>query len=321
MRVMGFVHTLGSSLDNNSDSVIYLNQIPRFCYRQDFEPISDSKYKTDRGWGCCLRSTQSMIAQFILHLYNLYPTLYMKTFSNYLASPSASPLSLFFDTPKAPFSIHNIIANGDSTQLTAGEWAKPSVAAESISNIFHSLGLNCTIFRDFLISPKLENVSYPCLLLMPGLFGLNKFDVTFLPLLEAEICMEGSLGFISGKGNSAYYVVGFDDKNFIYFDPHYTKPAFTKESTDDIQSLYSIQPKRIRTDKINPSILIGIMLHSPNDLENLQIVMTGINDSPFSILEKPSENSLDNVMDIDDLDLDDNAEEKNEKIEKDENTS
>ena len=63
------------------------------------------------------------------------------------------------------------------------------------------------------------------------------------------------------------------------------------------------------------------MLHSPNDLENLQIVMTGINDSPFSILEKPSENSLDNVMDIDDLDLDDNAEEKNEKIEKDENTS
>ena len=136
--------------------------------------------------------------------------------------------------------------------------------------------------------------------------------MTFLPLLEALLCMEGSLGFISGKGNSAYYIVGFEDNYFIYFDPHYTKPAFLKEGEDDIKSLYSIQPKKIKMDKINPSILIGLMIRSENELENLQIIMTGVNYSPFSISDEPEEDIMSQVIDIDDLDLNEDDGKTNE---------
>lgn len=307
MRVIGYMHTIS---ENDDQSMTFFNQIPRFCYRQNFDPILDSKYKSDRGWGCCLRSTQGMIAQYILHLYSQFSAIYKKTFSRFLKTEMASPLSLFFDSQEAPFSIHNIISSAKD-QIIPGVWAKPSIAAESINNIFNSLSLSCIIFKNFQISSKLEKITYPCLLLLPCLFGLNKFDMTFLPLLEALICMEGSLGFISGKGNSAYYIVGFEENSFIYFDPHYTKPAFLKEGEDDIKSLYSIKPKKIRMDKINPSILIGLMVRSDNELENLQIIMTGVNYSPFSILDEPEDEIMSQVIDIDDLDL--NEENENNK--------
>ena len=303
------IKLIGTSEFSTKSSEDVIKEIPRFCYRNRFEQINGTKITSDKGWGCCFRSAQGMIAQYVLHLYNENRDVYNATFcqktnpenENEVIYKEVHPLSLFLDVPGSPFGIQNLVTAAQSIGVSPGEWAKPSTIAAAIKVIFDSLHLSCVISQDFSLNlDKIGQITGPTLLLIPGMFGLDHFDMNFMPFLQLCICANGSLGFVSGKRNSAFFFFGFDSTNFAYFDPHVTKPAVTKES--EFSSFFDLPPKLLKTERINPSILVGFFCNSSEHLAELLMVLTACFASPLMITDATElDQIVDQVMDIDDI--------------------
>jgi hypothetical protein len=98
-----------------------------------------------------------------------------------------------------------------------------------VQHICHERGLGCIFSESFFISKSQLDFYFPVPLLIPGLFGLDRFDMSYLAFLQLCLCAEKSLGLVSGKRNSSYYIAGFDAKHFGYFDPHTSQRAVFDE--------------------------------------------------------------------------------------------
>jgi cysteine protease ATG4 len=205
-------------------------------------------------------------------------------------------LSLFNDEPTAPFGIHNLVSSTIRFGVKVGEWAKPSLIAAAIASIFSKLRLGCLVVRDLAFS--LEKVDFPALVLIPGLLGLKDLDLAYLPFLNLCLCIKGSLGFVSGYKGSAYFIAGFDSNFYFYFDPHTTHDPVLKES--DFHSFFSIPTRKIKHDKVNPSILIGFLVGDRNELDDLIATLMNCSFSPIGVIDDP-EAALDCVFDPDEL--------------------
>ena len=274
--------------------------IPRFSYRKGFEPIDGTKFTSDKGWGCCFRSCQGLLCRFILNLELHFAEKYDESFGH------ICPLALFADRPSAPFGIHNLVEATARHGLKKGEWAKPSILAVAIKDIMKEHGIGCIVAQDFsIVKSACIDELFPAILLIPGLFGMDKFDKeSFMDLLttcfrEKDSC----LGIISGKGNSAYYFFGVDMNTecFLYFDPHTTQCAVVDET--GFPSYYVLPGKQLNADYMNPSMLIGFIVANNAAFDELLDKLTNCKKSPIAVTTKLDEEMAQAVLDIDDLDL------------------
>jgi cysteine protease ATG4 len=120
-------------------------------YRSNFPPITRSQdpaasagitlsvrlrnlaerdgFSSDTGWGCMIRSGQSLLANALVML-QLGRDWRRRT--NHLKDDSRV-VSLFADSPKAPFSIHKFVQHGASAcGKHPGNWFGPSATASCI---------------------------------------------------------------------------------------------------------------------------------------------------------------------------------------------
>ncbi|EAY22003.1 Clan CA, family C54, ATG4-like cysteine peptidase [Trichomonas vaginalis G3] len=264
--------------------------IPRFCYRYNLSDLANSLLTTDKGWGCCFRSTQGLLCQYILKLHRKFRSLYDQVFGQ-----NVNPLDLFLDIPSAPFGIQNLTKNAFAIGLPVGEWAKPSIMAATIKLIFDTLNLSCIISQDLTLdSNDIKHTKYPALILIPSLFGLSKMDDSYLSFLLLCLCIESSLGFVSGQNASAYYFVGFDLEDFYYFDPHVTKEAVVSPPYD---SFFDLELKSMKKESINPSVLLGF--YCDGSIDDLIMQLTGCIKSPISVIERENlDDILNSVIEI-----------------------
>lgn len=85
-------------------------------------------FTSDTGWGCMIRSGQSLLANTVANL-----RLGREWRRGLRESEHYDILSLFADTPEAPFSIHKFVEHGAKACGTyPGEWFGPSATARSI---------------------------------------------------------------------------------------------------------------------------------------------------------------------------------------------
>jgi cysteine protease ATG4 len=273
-----------------------LKSIPHFCYRKSFPPIGPQSLTCDRGWGCCFRSCQGILAQFVLQLHKRHFSHYTSLFG------AAKPLSLFSDVPSVPFSIHRLVTAASHFGVPIGEWGKPSSVAVAIQSIVTSLGGNCIVSSHFGVSRSNLMTTFPALLLIPGLLGLRQFDLACLPFLHISLCVPGALGIVSGRHQSAFYIVGFDTAEFVCFDPHTTRDHVAADGPTD--SYFDIRHTMIKHADINPSVLIGFIVSSLTDLEDLITLLSNCAASPIAFTEDIDEAACEAVLDIDDLSLD-----------------
>ncbi|KAI9323343.1 hypothetical protein BX666DRAFT_1885926 [Dichotomocladium elegans] len=103
-------------------------------YRHNFPPIRPSSYKTDIGWGCMLRSGQSLLANALLIHY-----LGREWRRDRMATEEQNKtyrriIQWFLDelSPRAPFSIHRIALLGKQLGKNIGEWFGPSTISQVI---------------------------------------------------------------------------------------------------------------------------------------------------------------------------------------------
>ena len=142
-------------------------------YRSQFPPIKDdawpnnnssstlsngrlsnspvAKWTSDSGWGCMLRTSQSMLANTLLRIHLGRSTFSARKSSEFTdvnedwrkpAYPTRTAdyatyvkiLTWFFDTPapEAPFGIHRMALAGQELGTEVGQWFGPSVAAGAI---------------------------------------------------------------------------------------------------------------------------------------------------------------------------------------------
>lgn len=85
-------------------------------------------FTSDTGWGCMIRSGQSLLANTVVML-----RLGREWRRGQREKEHYEILSLFADTPEAPFSIHKFVEHGAKACGTyPGEWFGPSATARSI---------------------------------------------------------------------------------------------------------------------------------------------------------------------------------------------
>lgn len=130
-------------------------------YRKNFPPIdNNTRYTTDRGFGCMIRCGQMVLANALLQK-NLgrewrwcakglesNPDVYSKV------------LKLFQDKEASPYSIHNIIRVGQQEGKVVGEWFGPNTISQALKRISMALTETEPINSEVVISidAALDNV-------------------------------------------------------------------------------------------------------------------------------------------------------------------
>ncbi|CAN1253555.1 Cysteine protease ATG4a [Linum perenne] len=236
------INTLAEFTEDFSSRVL-------ITYRKGFVAIGDSKFTSDVGWGCMVRSSQMLIAQALLcHQFG-------RSWRRPLAKPVEQDyiniLHLFGDSKASAFSIHNLLLAGKSYGLAAGSWVGPYAMCRSWEALVHSKKEE-TIpeYRPFpmalyVVSGDengerggapvvcIEDAHKSCLafsdgrrdwtpilLLVPLVLGLDKVNPRYIPSLQATFTFPQSLGILGGKPGASTYMVGVQDDYAFYLDPH-----------------------------------------------------------------------------------------------------
>ncbi|KAL2553288.1 Cysteine protease ATG4a [Forsythia ovata] len=269
-------------------------------YRKGFDPIGDSKFTSDVHWGCMLRSSQMLVAQaFIFHKFGRS---WRKSLHKPLDQSYIEVLQLFGDSMDLPFSIHNLLQAGKAYGLAPGSWVGPYAMCRTWETLVRSKreenengGLS-SMMAIYVVSgdedgerggaPVLcvQDISRHCfefsrgevdwtpvLMLVPLVLGLDKVNPRYLPLLAATFTFPQCLGILGGRPGASTYIVGVQDENAFYLDPHEVQQVvdIKRDNVDaDTSSYHSNVVRHIPLDSIDPSLAIGFYCKDKSDFDD-----------------------------------------------------
>ncbi|KAI1809183.1 cysteine protease atg4 [Poronia punctata] len=270
-------------------------------YRSEFEPIPRSRdpkalaalsfsmrlktqisdqggFASDSGWGCMIRSGQSLLAN-ALTVHRLGRAWRRGT----METEEREILALFADDPRAPYSIHNFVRHGASAcGKYPGEWFGPSATARCIQALtnaheptlrVYSTGDGPDVYEDnFMRIAKPDNTTFhPTLILVGTRLGIDKITPVYWEALIASLQMPQSIGIAGGRPSSSHYFIGVQGLYFFYLDPHQTRPLFAYRedvslySEEEVDSCHCQKLRRIHIKEMDPSMLIGFLIRDEED--------------------------------------------------------
>ncbi|KAJ3994753.1 cysteine protease [Lentinula boryana] len=209
-------------------------------------------WTSDSGWGCMLRTGQSLLANSLLFMHlgrdwRKPPAPEMtKEYAMYVQI-----VTWFLDTPSelAPFSVHRMALAGKDLGKDVGMWFGPSTAAGAIKFLVHAYpdaGLGVAVATDGLLtqtdvyaaSHGSASGSYPrrgavhtywgdrpVLVLFGIRLGLDGVNPIYYDTIKTLYTFPQSVGIAGGRPSSSYYFVGSQTDNLFYLDPHHARPA------------------------------------------------------------------------------------------------
>merc|ERR1711862_444988 len=88
--------------------------------------------------------------------------------------------------------------------------------------------------------------------------------------IEACFKFPQFLGLASGNsGSSAHYFVATHGDQLLFLDPHQTYPALETLEPFESAGLQAARPHPLRWSHLNPSVCLGFLVRSPEDLAAL----------------------------------------------------
>ncbi|KAF7760326.1 hypothetical protein Agabi119p4_11002 [Agaricus bisporus var. burnettii] len=223
----------------------------------------EKSWSSDTGWGCMLRTGQSLLANALIHVHlgrdwrkPPYPV-YTSDYATYVQI-----LTWFFDTPSpdAPFSVHRMALAGKEFGTDVGQWFGPSVAAGAVKrlvNEFPRSGVGVSVAKDGVLSQTdvflashadsstttrthskstsstsqaLHWGDRPVLILVGLRLGIDGVNPIYYETIKTLFTLPQSVGIAGGRPGSSYYFVGSQADNLFYLDPHHTRPAIPLRS-------------------------------------------------------------------------------------------
>ncbi|EHY58296.1 Cysteine protease atg4 [Exophiala dermatitidis] len=257
-------------------------------------------FTSDTGWGCMIRSGQSLLANtlMLLHLGRDWRRDHTHTPTTSDSKPSSSSsstkreaeiLSLFADSPDAPFSIHRFVQHGASAcGKHPGQWFGPSATASCIRELSTecaAAGLRVYVtpsaselyedrFRSIAAASPSDPTIKPTLILFGIRLGLDRITPVYHEALKSSLTYPQSIGIAGGRPSSSHYFVGCQGDLFFYLDPHETRPALPHHaspadySEEEIATCHTRRLRGLRINEMDPSMLIGFLIKDEADWED-----------------------------------------------------
>ncbi|KAI1411484.1 cysteine protease ATG4 [Hypoxylon sp. FL1857] len=270
-------------------------------YRSEFDPIAKSQdpkalsalsfsmrlksqlsdqtgFASDSGWGCMIRSGQSLLANAML-VHRLGRGWRRGTEPR----EEKQIVSLFADDPRAPYSIHNFVRHGASAcGKYPGEWFGPSATARCIQALtnateptlrVYSTGDGPDVYEDnFMKIAKPDGTTFhPTVILVGTRLGIDKITPVYWEALTAALQMPQSIGIAGGRPSSSHYFIGVQGLHFFYLDPHYTRPALpyhadpNEYTEEEVDTCHTRKLRRLHVKEMDPSMLIGFLIRDEED--------------------------------------------------------
>ncbi|KAL7807718.1 protease required for autophagy [Trichoderma aethiopicum] len=235
-------------------------------------------FSSDTGWGCMIRSGQSLLATTLATL-----QLGRDWRRGKNQEEERRLISMFADDPRAPFSIHNFVRHGATAcGKFPGEWFGPSATAQCIQALTSSSGLPLHVYSpndgqdvyedSFNKVAKPDGQDFrPTLILIRTRLGIDKITPIYWEPLIATLQMPQSVGIAGGRPSSSHYFVGSQGSYLFYLDPHHTRKAIpyhedvAKYTEEDIDSCHTSRLRRLHVKEMDPSMLIGFLIKSESD--------------------------------------------------------
>ncbi|KAF8266378.1 hypothetical protein EI94DRAFT_1733232 [Lactarius quietus] len=210
-------------------------------------PGGEKGWTSDAGWGCMLRTGQSLLATALIHLHlgrdwrRPPQPVYTADYATYVQI-----LTWFFDSPSTlcPFSVHRMALAGKELGKDVGQWFGPSTAAGAIKSLVQSfpdasLGISVAVdgqvFQTDVYSAshpptqsprprKLSRWGGRGVVVLIGIrLGIDGVNPIYYETIKALYSFPQSVGIAGGRPSSSYYFVGSQADNLFYLDPHHTR--------------------------------------------------------------------------------------------------
>ena len=249
-------------------------------------------FSSDTGWGCMIRSGQSLLANALLMLQLGRDWRYKDI------SPRSTPdqkeaqiLSLFADSPSASFSIHRFVSHGaQHCNKHPGQWFGPSATASCIAALSKECaeaGLRVYVtpsssdlyedrFRSIAAASDTDNTVTPTLILMGIRLGLDRITPVYHEALKRSLTYPQSIGIAGGRPSSSHYFVGVHNDTFFYLDPHETRPALPYHATasdytaEEIAACHTRRLRGLDIKEMDPSMLMSFLIRDEADWEDFK---------------------------------------------------
>uniref|UniRef100_A0A5B7AYH3 Cysteine protease n=1 Tax=Davidia involucrata TaxID=16924 RepID=A0A5B7AYH3_DAVIN len=269
-------------------------------YRKGFDAIGDSKYTSDVNWGCMLRSSQMLVAQALL--FHQLGRSWRKPLQKPLDQDYIELLHHFGDSKASALSIHNLLQAGKAYDLAAGSWVGPYAMCRTWETLVRckreesGLEDQSLPMAIYVVSGDedgerggapvvcIEDASRHCfefsrgqvdwtpiVLLVPLVLGLDKVNPRYIPLLRATFTFPQSLGILGGRPGASTYIVGVQDEEAFYLDPHEVQPVvdIRRDNLEaDTSSYHCNVVRHISLDLLDPSLAIGFYCRDKDDFDD-----------------------------------------------------
>lgn len=248
-------------------------------------------FSSDTGWGCMIRSGQSMLANALLHLHQGREWRHTHKPDSQSVLSEAKILSMFADHPSAPFSIHRFVSHGASAcGKHPGQWFGPSATASCIAALSTecaAAGLRVYVtpsssdvyedrFRRISAKSDTDSTVVPTLILLGTRLGPDRITPVYYEALKQSFTLPQSIGIAGGRPNSSHYFIGCQGDIFFYLDPHETRPALPYHSNasqytkEEIDTCHTRRLRGLKLSEVDPSMLLGFLIKDENDWVDLK---------------------------------------------------
>lgn len=253
------------------------------------------EFTSDTGWGCMIRSGQSLLANALSIL-----VLGRDWRRGNNVEEETELLSLFADHPSAPFSIHRFVQHGaDSCGKYPGEWFGPSATARCIQALssqcehpklrVYITNDSSEVYEDRFIQIACEDSGHiqPTLILLGIRLGIDHITPVYWDGLKAALQYPQSVGIAGGRPSASHYFVGVQGSHYFYLDPHYTRPALSCRQTDkaytkeELDTYHTRRLRRIHIKDMDPSMLIGFLIRDEYDWTDWKTRVVSVQGKPI----------------------------------------
>ena len=122
----------------------------------------------------------------------------------------------------------------------------------------------------------------PTLIVLGTRLGINGITPAYHTALKHALELPQSVGIAGGRPSASHYFIGHQNDQFFYLDPHSTRPMLSASPTaEEVDAVHTRRVRRLGISEMDPSMLIGFLIHTKQELEEWRKAVEGAEGKSF----------------------------------------